>query len=513
MADPHPYAGLKKPASIPQKVWDLYIQRAEKLAIANKHTPEQIAQAVKQFNSADGQRQLTTSIQQQFPNEIAAAQDEELAEKSAGQQAQIETIAGSGGGYGRSEQFINEQLIPELDKLRFAQGGVFGNDQAALQLYDEARKRGQGKWDALAGQARESADRYNNQSRALQQALVQGYGELDESDRAALEQYMGETDPLMQQLTARGWGDDVQADPEGLAAQRRALDMAFGDVTEGGKNQQDVMERYKALSTPEVTAQERYLAEIARRNFEAQDRSSREAVMQNLAQRGLDSGTLQIAGNLAAQERLGQDRTLAELGIQANAVGRGMQALEGYGRSAQALRSGNQAANQIYGNQAGALRTANDALAMFNKEGSQIAQRFQDTYAQDEATRTGNLARDRNLTQRDTNYGVERRLSDTNKSGQTALHGEYIREDDARREGWDAADRGYESDTGYAGRFADMGQRAWDRQLQLVNAAGGVSGQFGSAAVGGDNLKLDALKLGLGLTEGERALLAAKRLT
>lgn len=156
------------------------------------------------------------------------------------------------------------------------------------------------------------------------------------------------------------------SDPADIAAQQDVVDRLKEDLDSGSKDQREVMEKYKALSDPTATAQERYLAEIARRSFESQDRSNREAVQQDLAMRGLRSGGAEIAGNQAAQERLGQDRTLAELGLQANAIGRSMQAMGGWQQSADSIRGMDQNAMGMLGNQVNAIRGMNDAVGMFN---------------------------------------------------------------------------------------------------------------------------------------------------
>src|SRR5215510_14189893 len=219
--------------------------------------------------------------------------------------------------------------MPEVEKLKTSADDARAAAAEAVRLQKEATTAAAAGRDGIAKQAAAAAGKYNAQAQGLFDDMKKTYGELDASDREAAAKFMGETDPLMQQLKAGGWGDDVKADAGDLAAQK------------------DVRERYKELSDPNVTAKERLVAEMARRNFEAQDRGNREAVMQDLSQRGLNSGTLQIANNLAAQERLGQERTMAELGLQAGAVDRSMQGLAGYAGQANQLRSANDALAQF----------------------------------------------------------------------------------------------------------------------------------------------------------------------
>jgi hypothetical protein len=148
------------------------------------------------------------------------------------------------------------------------------------------------------------------------------------------------------------------ADPQDRANQEKALLDIKNDLQFGGKDQREVMEKFKALSDPAVTGKERFLSELARREFETQDKSSRDAVSANLAARGMRSGGQLIAGQQAAHQQISQDRLLKELGIQAQAVDRSMQALGGWGSSANALRSGDQNALNMQAGLSTALRNA-----------------------------------------------------------------------------------------------------------------------------------------------------------
>lgn len=182
---------------------------------------------------------------------------------------------------------------------------------------------------------------------AQQSALLATYqsqlASMNAEDRAAYSRYLQETNPLMAQLIAQN------SNPEYV------------------QNMEDVVSRYRELSTPQVTDQERFLAELARRKFESDDQGNREALMEQLATRGLKSGGMVIAGQQAKQQQLSQDRMLNELGLNAQAVSRGMQGLAGYSDASTALRN------------------ADDAM-----------RQFQDVYKQNEYVRRGNLAQQRN---------------------------------------------------------------------------------------------------------------------
>lgn len=198
----------------------------------------------------------------------------------------------------------------------------------------------------------------NSQQTALLGKFQQQLSAMNQQDQAAYLQYISETNPLMAEMIARG------SNPEYVA------------------NQENAVAQYKANYNPEVTDQERLLAELARRKYESDDQSSREAQMQQLAGRGLKSGGLVIAGTQSAREQNSQDRQLNELGLSAQAVAR-----------AERNRAG-------YADASSVLRNADDSM-----------RQFQDQYAQNDAVRRGNLAQQRDqqnlattgqVTQRDT---------------------------------------------------------------------------------------------------------------
>jgi hypothetical protein len=240
--------------------------------------------------------------------------------------------------------------------------------QRQQQAFDWASGAANGSLDyqaQLAGYQSAGYQTANYQTYQAQQAAL---------SQAALSQYASNPQDVQRQLT--GLGNIEQDIATGGAGQEKILEQIYEDLQRGGDGQRDaiarlrqelatggndqreVLEKYKALSDPNITAQERYLAEIARRSFESQDRGSREAVLSDQAARGVRSGASEIASSLANQERFGQDRTLAELGLQANAVGRSMQALGGWQQSADSLRAAQQNGLAMYTQANNALRAA-----------------------------------------------------------------------------------------------------------------------------------------------------------
>lgn len=240
--------------------------------------------------------------------------------------------------------------------------------QRQQQAFDWASGAANGSLDyqaQLAGYQTANYQTANYQTYQAQQAAL---------SQAALSQYSSNPQDIQRQL--KGLGNIEQDIATGGAGQEKILEQIYQDLQHGGDGQRDaiarlkqelatggndqreVLEKYKALSDPNITAQERYLAEIARRSFEAQDRGSREAVLSDQAARGVRSGASEIASSLANQERFGQDRTLSELGLQANAVGRSMQALGGWQQSADSLRAAQQNGLAMYTQANNALRAA-----------------------------------------------------------------------------------------------------------------------------------------------------------
>lgn len=203
----------------------------------------------------------------------------------------------------------------------------------------------------------------NSQQNQIVAQYSQELAQMNEQDKAAYLQYINETNPLMAQMIAQA------SNPEYVA------------------NQENAVQQFKNNYNPEVTGQERFLAEQARRKFESDDKSSRDAVMQQLAGRGLRSGGLTIANQQATQQQLAQDRQMNELGLSASAVGRAER-------------------NRVdYSNASDALRNADDSM-----------RHFQDAYAQQDAMRRGNLALDRNQQ----NLATTRQVSDRDSANYQA---------------------------------------------------------------------------------------------
>lgn len=228
------------------------------------------------------------------------------------------TYAGQQAGLNSQDQAGLSQYMSETDPL-MTQLQAHGSDPN-----DIARQEAQ--YAQLNGIANGNLDYTAAQSGLSQASLTQ----------AAWEKYNSQQEDIDRQRNAyqdlRGIGTgslDYQsqaakaaANPEDLANQRKALTDIQNDVAGGDKNQQDALNIIKGRTGTTATAEEAYLAEMARRKFETDDRSNREAQQQDMAARGIRSGASEIAGQLADREQTSQDRVLSELGLQANAMQR-----------------------------------------------------------------------------------------------------------------------------------------------------------------------------------------------
>lgn len=136
---------------------------------------------------------------------------------------------------------------------------------------------------------------------------------------------------------------NVFADPALVAAQQKGVDSLWGvsqgagDIAPGQLNpeafaaQKDALAQYGALTTPKLTDAERFIYENERMMAERDERSNREGVMANLRQRGMGGSGMELTNSALANQQVSQNRLLGDLGANAMAVNRSMQALQGYG--------------------------------------------------------------------------------------------------------------------------------------------------------------------------------------
>lgn len=105
------------------------------------------------------------------------------------------------------------------------------------------------------------------------------------------------------------------------------------------------------------TAAEKLMREVASRNMENQMKGSREALAQNLKNRGVYGSGAEIAGNLASMQEAASRRSMEEMQANANAQQRALDSLTLFGNNAGKIRD--QESNE---------GQAQDAVSMFNSK-------------------------------------------------------------------------------------------------------------------------------------------------
>lgn len=142
----------------------------------------------------------------------------------------------------------------------------------------------------------------------------------------------------------------------------------------------DAMGKFKTLSDPNVTAQEKFIYEQARLREEQDNRSNRAASLTNLRQRGMLGSGMEVTSAALAGQQTSQNRLLSDLGAQSNAIGRAMTSLQGYGSmSANLNAQGNQIAASNADRRTQAQAMASEAYATLRAQG------FSEEYARGQA--------------------------------------------------------------------------------------------------------------------------------
>lgn len=283
----------------------------------------------------------------------------------------------------------------------------------------------------------DAGDNVDSTTESVRQLIDLAKGR-DATSQAAIEEFIGTSIPKLEALATKANNGDMQAlkalesrydqftqlaPPEMVAAAQsnqgdvdRQLD-AYG-------MQGDVARRYKDLSKQEMTAQERYLLELNRREEEGSMRAMREGSLRDLDARGARSGGAEMAAILGAQQTTSQNRSLQDLGAQAQVNDRAFQGLQGYGNTTAQM-------SQTAGN----IRDAGDVMSRFNQQQAQQWAQYEGDYkAQqqndatdrakniyDATTYTTNKAYGRGFDQ----YGAERDAT-AMKTGQYSAGGSAI---------------------------------------------------------------------------------------
>ena len=202
-----------------------------------------------------------------------------------------------------------------------------------ISSYNDLSGAGGGSLDYWAKQYQSNPADYAAQNTALQDLRGISKGSLDWSSQAALAhpdaQSVINQEAQYNQLNADAMGF---LDQHSLAAEARVSPETLA-------KQQQGMDKLWAMTDPSISAPERMMMEQARRDQEQTNRASRGQVMGDLQSRGFGGAGAQMTDMLGAQEQEGQERTLADLGAQANAANRATSALGMYVDASGQIRS------------------------------------------------------------------------------------------------------------------------------------------------------------------------------
>lgn len=159
----------------------------------------------------------------------------------------------------------------------------------------------------------------------------------------------GNLDVMPWSADPKSWDELQKAKGQYQDVYGGSLDVKPGDLDpEAYAAQKDALSQYSALTTPELTDAERFIYENERLNAERSERSNREAAASGLRQRGMGGSGMELVNSSMANQQVSQNRLLGDLGANAQAINRSMQALQGYGGLSSTMND-----------QANALGTAN----------------------------------------------------------------------------------------------------------------------------------------------------------
>jgi hypothetical protein len=336
---------------------------------------------------------------------------------------------------GRIADYTNEQgqAANARDALSY------GARQGATQSYVD-------RTQDLANRFGSAADEANALRTGAQDQFNQQTGELNASDKAALQE-LRDKYGMYSQLDPNVGFNDVTSDAGLVGQQQGILDQmrgigggALDFSSQGAKakadqravdSQYSALDQLGALTKPQETAAEKFLREQARDKQFRQEKANRDAVMHGMQARGLSGSGQLLAQTRAASAQNSQNRLLSDLGANAQATQRAMAALQGYGSLAstardssfgEALKAGvaaddvsnKNAQNRIVGTnyagqQAGQMRESDDALKQFNASERSVIDRYNATYRADQQREAAERDMGLNTATRNTNAGVGER--------------------------------------------------------------------------------------------------------
>lgn len=135
-----------------------------------------------------------------------------------------------------------------------------------------------------------------------------------------------------------------------------------------GPDQRDVdaqtrqLSKLEGLSDPSITAEEKLMMEMSRRQTESDLRGQRGAIKNDLQARGVYGSGAEITQNAMAQQEAAQRQALEMLGAQANASKRAMDALHGAADLSSSMRGSSAQESQFRGGAADSASQFNASL-------------------------------------------------------------------------------------------------------------------------------------------------------
>lgn len=252
--------------------------------------------------------------------------------------------------------------------------------------------------------------------------------------------------------------DDVDGIDKLRGATEGSQDVHVGQEDPGAyAAQQEALAKYKDLTDPTVTSSEEFIYKQAQLQQEQDERANRAANLTNLRQRGLSGAGAEIGQAALASQTTSQNRLLADLGAQKQAVDRSMAALQGYGAlSTDMSQEGDQIAQQ------NALNRLN-AIGQYSGYGVDVAQQ--------------NAANQLNATNAYTGYGIDVNQQNVanrlNALGQYSTIGANTLSDNMGRRA--------NALSQYAGTEADLETANSNRQLQAEQSYTGLGADIATS--------------------------------
>lgn len=222
------------------------------------------------------------------------------------------------------------------------------------QLAPSASSQWQGDLTSQAASAQADPQAIAAQYQALGQLQSAASGGLNTTSQAA----QAYADPQAVQMQMRGINDLY-------GASKGSLDVELNPEVWGRQN--EALDQYDAWRTPELTAQEEFMKELARTQQEQDEGASRSAMLRSNAAKGF-GGQMDLAALQGASQQNSTNRMLGDMGANANAVSRAERSLQGYAQQGNAMQGqylANEHANQdvqlsalgMYTDAAGNLRS------------------------------------------------------------------------------------------------------------------------------------------------------------